>query len=132
MIVTPGPVTGSRPAYARTRRRSARISSDRRLAAVLVRGERRELALEGRDLLAQLVVALVEVRDEDRQVLGDERREPGAAGLGAQLDDDEQAEHEGHGRDRQLVATDVHRGQPGGLEAGPAAGVGDGAATGRE
>ena len=61
------------------------------------------------DSSAQLVVAVVKVRHEHRQVLRRQACERRAARLRAQLDDDEHAEQEGHGRDRELVPTSSHR-----------------------
>ena len=77
---------------------------ERHVAAFACSGQDDELALQRGDLAPQLVVAVVEVGDEHRQVL---RRQPGegrAARLGPQLDDDEQPEQERDGGDRQLVA----------------------------
>ena len=54
---------------------------------------------------------------------------PELAGLGAQLDDDEQAEDQGDGRDRDLAAGAMHRQPPGPDEAD---GDGAGEAIGRE
>ena len=86
---------------------------DRHLAALGVVGQGRQLALQAGDLAAQLVVAVVEVRDEDRQLLRGQPGERRAARLGPQLDDDEQPEDEGHGRDGELVPSLVHRQPPG-------------------
>ena len=79
---------------------------DRHLAALACSAARVASSRSSvRDLAAQLVVAVVEIRDEHRELL---RRQPGegrAARLGPKLDDDEQAQDERHGRDGQLVAT---------------------------
>ena len=103
-MVTPGPVAGSSPAYSRTRRRSARISSTETSPRAVfwssVASSRSRVATSR----AELVVAGVEVGDEDRQVLRRQLGEGRAARLGPQLDDDEQAEDEGDGRDGELVA----------------------------
>ncbi len=85
---------------------------DRDVAARAVLDERLELLVEHRDLAPELVVAGVEVRDEHRQVLRGQLGETGVAGLRAELDDDEQAEHEGDGRDRELAAAAVHAQSP--------------------
>ena len=86
VIATPGPPTGSRPANARTRREVAAELVDRRLAARLVAGQRRRAPARGRDLAPQLVVAGVEVGDEDGQVLrrhaGERRRRRPATAAG--------------------------------------------------
>ena len=76
--------------------------------AVLVRGERREVTFERGDLLAALVETGVQVRHEHREVLRRHATQPGSGGLRAQLRDDQQPEHERHGRDRQLVAHPTH------------------------
>ncbi len=75
----------------------------------------------------ELVVPLVQVRDEHREVLCRERGEARVAGLGPQLDDDEQAEDERHGGDRELVASAAHHFVP-----ADAPGPGDALATGCE
>ena len=120
VIVTPGP---GRPdparRTARTRRRSARSSSTdaspRSAFAVSVASSRSSVAISLRSWsLRALRLATRTVRSWRTAPA---RR--GAAGLGAQLDDDEQAEHEGHGRDRQLVATACIAVSPPGSTAGP-------------
>ena len=122
MIETPGP---DRRVDARVEPDAAQVGPqlvDRRVAAIGVLGEDIELALEGRDLGPELVVAVVEVGHEDGQVLRGQTGERRAARLGAQLDDDEQAEQERHRGDRELVPTATHRG-----EAVPARGARSGA-----
>ena len=76
--------------------------------------------------LRSLRFATSTVRSCDGQ-LGEAR----VAGLRAELDDDEQAEDEGHGRDRELAAASVH-GQPPGALLGVVDGPADGEAIGRE
>ena len=121
VIVTPRPVTGSRPGVGPDATQVASELVDRDVAASLVGGQRRELALERGDLAAQLVVARVEVGDEHGQVLRRELGQRRSAGLGPELDDDEHAEQERHGGDRDLVAASCIM---------SAAGTGDGTAPG--
>src|SRR5204863_2116231 len=83
--------------------------ADRRRARGVIRLELRELPLQRPDLRAEPVVLRVQVADERGQVLGGTALQRGAGRLGAELDDDEQAEQERDGRDRELVAALAHR-----------------------
>ena len=69
--------------------------------------------LERRSLATQLIVAGVEVRDQDRQVLRRQLGQARAQRLRAQLDDDQHAEDEGDDRDRDLAPRAMHRQPPG-------------------
>src|SRR4029079_8478064 len=82
---------------------------DRGRAAGPAQLERVELALQPGDLAAQPVVVRVQVADKQRQVLGRERAQPIAGGLGPDLDDDEQAEHERDERQEQLASRGPQR-----------------------
>ena len=87
---------------------------DRRVAALRVGGQRRQLALRGSTAsrrswsLRALRLATSTVRSCD-----DSPANAVPARLRPELDDDEQPEHEGHGRDRQLVPPSVHASRPG-------------------
>ena len=111
-IVTPGPPTGSSPEYARTRWRSAWISSTETSPRDAVRGERGQLLLERRALAPELVVAGVEVRHEDGQVLGGQLGEAARTRLRPDLDDDQQPEDGRDGGDRELARQPVHVSRP--------------------
>ena len=91
-----------------------------------------ELRLEVADLAAELVVARVQVGDEEREVLGRQLVEPAPRALRSQLHDHEEPEEGEHERDGDLCATvveaDVH-GAAEGLGDPGVAGVADGTGT---
>ena len=84
--------------------------ADRRLAASLAVGQPPDLLFEGRDLGPQLVVAGVEVRHEDGELLGRQRLEAGIAGLRPELDDEQDPEDHGNPGDRDRVLPPCHQG----------------------
>src|SRR5689334_3809611 len=82
---------------------------DRRVAALIVLAEHRELPLERGDLTAELVITVVEIADQDGQVLRGQPGEGIAGGLHLELLHGQEAEQQRDRGDRQLVRSTAHR-----------------------
>ena len=82
----------------------------RRVAAGDRRGHGLALALQGRDLLAQLVVAGRDVRDELGELRDGQRRQALVGRLRVELGDGEQAQDEQHGGHGELRRPATHQG----------------------